>query len=272
MSSGQGARLPRPAVDVGRLLKVATLLYLSAVVALLVLPGLILIPISLTSASYLSFPPPSYSLTWYYDVFRDPAWRSALANSLIISVGATVVALAAGVPAALTLRRLRLPVIEAAAVIPLITPGIVIGVGLYRWYLPNGWIGSQLGIVFPEAVLGLPFVVVTVLATLRRVDPELDRAARTLGAPQWRALATITLPLAWAGIAAGAFFAFISAFDEVVIPYFLASSDMTTVPRLLYEQTTQVVSPTLAVVSTLLVGVSATGLGIGGLLLRKAIG
>lgn len=233
-------------------------LFALVVCAVLVLPGLILIPMSFTAADFISFPPRGFSLRWYRQVLVEPQWRDAIVNSLLIALGATTIAVAAGVPAAVVVRRLAQRVFsdEAAAALPLVVPTVVLGAGLYRWYLQHGWVGTRSGLLLAHGMLGAPLVLLTLLATLRRIDPELENAALTLGANRWKVLWTITLPLALPGIVAGAFFAFITSFDEIALSFFLTDAGMKTLPKVLFDQATYVLRPTLAVASTLLIVIS----------------
>jgi putative spermidine/putrescine transport system permease protein len=214
---------------------------------------------SFTAADFISFPPRGFSFRWYGQLFVDPLWRDAIWNSLVIAIGAAAVALVAGVPAAISLRRMTARVFsdEAAAALPLIIPTVVLGAGLYRWYLQHGWVGTRTGLVLAHGLLGAPLVLLTVLATLRRIDPELENAALTLGATRGMVLWTVTLPLALPGILAGAFFAFITSFDEIALAFFLTDAGMKTLPKVLFDQATYVLRPTLAVASTVLMAVSA---------------
>jgi putative spermidine/putrescine transport system permease protein len=227
----------------------------------LVVPGLVLIPMSFTAADFISFPPRGLSLRWYRAMLLEPEWRAAIGNSLVVALGATALALVTGVPAAVALRRVasRLFSDEAAAAMPLAIPTVVLGAGLYRWYLGQGWVGSLVGLIFAHAVLGAPLVLLTLLAALRRIDPELENAAVTLGASRIKALWTVTLPLALPGILGGAFFAFITSFDEIALSFFLTDAGMKTLPKLLFEQATFVLRPTMAVASTVLIVVSVLG-------------
>jgi putative spermidine/putrescine transport system permease protein len=228
---------------------------------ILVLPGLILIPMSFTAADFISFPPRGFSLRWYRTLLVEREWRAAFTNSLLVALGATAVALAVGVPAAVAMRRIasRFLSDEGAAALPLAIPSVVLGAGLYRWYLAQGWVGSVVGLICAHAVLGAPLVILTLLAALRRIDPELENAATTLGASRLVALWTVTLPLALPGIVGGAFFAFITSFDEIAIAFFLTDAGMKTLPKLLFDQATFVLRPTLAVTSTVLILVSVVG-------------
>jgi ABC-type spermidine/putrescine transport system permease subunit II len=228
------------------------------VCAILVLPGLILIPMSFTAADFISFPPRGFSLRWYGQLLVDPLWRDAIWNSLVIAIAAAAVALVAGVPAAISLRRMTARVFsdEAAAALPLIVPTVVLGAGLYRWYLQHGWVGTRTGLAFAHGLLGAPLVLLTVLAALRRIDPELENAALTLGATRGKVLWTVTLPLALPGIMAGGFFAFITSFDEIALAFFLTDAGMKTLPKILFDQATYVLRPTLAVASTVLIAIS----------------
>ncbi|MGE3993836.1 ABC transporter permease [Pseudorhodoplanes sp.] len=226
---------------------------------ILVAPGLVLIPMSLTTTTYLSFPTDGLSLRWYQELLLDDHWREGLANSIVVAIGSTTLAIATGAPAAVAVHRFgsRFLSGEAAAALPLVMPTVVLGAGLYHWYLDMGWVGTKTGLIAAHAFLGAPMVLLTTLATLRRVNPELEQAALTMGANNWVVLFTVTLPLALPGLIAGGLFAFIISFDEIALAFFLTDAGMKTLPKILFDEASYTLRPTLAAASTILIVASA---------------
>ena len=226
------------------------------VLAFLLLPLLVIVPMSFTSGNLLVFPLPGLSIRWYLEVLGSVAWRDAAWNSLFIGVFATILALATGVPAAIALagpnfRGKRLVV--ALVLSPMIVPIVITAVALFFFFVEVGLVGSYLGIILAHAVLGVPFVVITVTATLSGFDWNLMRAAASLGAPPSTAFRRVMLPLILPGVASGALFAFATSFDEIVVALFLAAPDQRTLPRQIFSGVREYVSPAIAAVATLLV-------------------
>jgi putative spermidine/putrescine transport system permease protein len=170
-----------------------------------------------------------------------------------------------GTGAALALVRGRFVgrrVVAAIAFSPLVIPVVIIALGMFAVYARLRLIGTVTGLVAAHTALGVPFVVVSVGTSLRTIDANLDLAARGLGASRWQGFRRITLPLALPGVLAGALFAFVTSWDEVVAALFLTSAQFHTLPVQVWNQITEVVDPTVAAVSTLLVAVSTTVIGL----------
>jgi len=243
---------------------------LAALMAIyLVLPILIIFPIAFSGQAYLSFPPQSLSLRWFQQVLNDPAWRQAALNSLITGVIATGVAAAAGIPLAFGLVRSRLPArlkgaVMLLAALPAIVPVIVLALGVYVWYLQEHLLGNRVALAAAHAVLGLPFLLVIVMAGLRDYDMRLDRAARSLGADARRTLRYVTLPILKAAIVAGLLFAFLQSLDELLIARAVTNAATTTLPVQMWNGANQDISPALGAVSVCLLAVTALcGLALG---------
>jgi putative spermidine/putrescine transport system permease protein len=193
---------------------------------------------------------------------------SALKNSLIIGSGATLVALVLGTLAALGLARNTLPgrsVLLGYIILPMIVPVVISGVGMYFLFARFGLTSTFTGLIIAHAVLGLPFVVVTVAATLRTFDPNLLRAAASLGASPARAFFTVTLPLIAPGVISGGLFAFIASFDEVVVALFIGGPAQRTLPRQMFDGIRDNIDPSILAMSTILVIVSLVFMGIMGI-------
>lgn len=256
--SGDRAEAEGPRRDYGWiLLKV----YAGLVIAYLVLPILIVIPMSFSSTKFLHFPPPGLSLQWYRHYFSSPTWTSATLLSFRVAVVVTILATVLGTLAALALVRVRFRgqgIVQGLILAPMIVPTVVTAVAVYFLFVRLRLVGTMWSLVFAHAVLAIPFVVLTVSATLRGFDENLERVAMSLGSNQFWALARITIPLIAPAIISGALFAFIISFDEVVIAIFLAGTTSATLPKRMWDDVQMQLDPTIAAVSTLLIGISLT--------------
>ncbi len=226
---------------------------------LLVAPLLVVVPISFAQRQSFKFPPSGFSFTWYENMFTDHRWTSAIGTSLLVGGVVTVVCTVFGTAAALGIHRLggRLgAIVTGVLVAPMIVPGIVSAVAIYSVYLRWNLTGNFLGFLLAHSVLALPFVVVAVSSSLSSTDPALIRAAASLGAGPWRTFGKVTLPLITPGIGAGALFAFVTSFDEVVAASFLQSPAIRTLPIEMFVSVTNEVDPTIAAVSTVILALT----------------
>ncbi|WP_020659950.1 ABC transporter permease [Amycolatopsis benzoatilytica] len=235
------------------------------VAAWLVVPTLIVVPISFSGADSFEFPPRSWSLQHYEKFFSDPSWLSALLTSLQLAVIVTLVATALGTCASFALagRKFRgKGAINGLFMAPLIVPGIVVAVLMYAAFLDWGLIGTPAGFVAAHTVLALPFVTVNVTAALAGFDRVLERASASLGASPWTTFWSVTFPLIRPGVLAGALFAFVTSFDEVVVSLFIQSPTLQTLPVRMFTSVTNEVDPTIAAASTIVLVVSTALLGL----------
>jgi putative spermidine/putrescine transport system permease protein len=230
-----------------------------AVCCLMVLPTLIVVPISFSSADFISFPPVGFSLRWYELFFASRQWQSAAANSFVVAVGATFLATVLGTLASIgairVVKHMAAP-ITMIFLLPLMMPSIVTAVALYRGYAYLGISGTVFGLALAHAILGLPFVVINVSAALQKMDWRAEHAARSLGASPARAFFLVTLPAIRPGIVAGAAFAFLTSFDDVVVALFMSGIDATTLPVQMWNGIRFEISPAVAAVSTILLALS----------------
>jgi putative spermidine/putrescine transport system permease protein len=228
----------------------------------LLAPTLVIIPMSFTEASILSFPPDGFSLRWYDQMLTRPEWSTGLRNSALVAVLTAILATLLGTLAALGMTRGRFPgraLLNGLALSPLIVPVVIIAIGMFSLFVQWRISGSIVGLVVAHTALALPFVIVNVATSLRTMDRNLELAAANLGATPARSFLRITLPIIFPGVLAGAIFAFITSWDEVVVAIFLTSARFRTLPVEMWEQVRQVVDPTVAAVSTTLLVVT-TGL------------
>ena len=232
----------------------------------LITPILIIIPLSFNVEPYftftpgmLSFDPDAYSLRWYEDFVNNTQWTHSVKNSFIIAIASTILATVLGTVAALGLSKPHMPyraLTMGVLISPMIVPLIISAAGMYFFYSSIGLDQSFLGIILAHTVLGTPFVVITVTATLVGFDNSLTRAAANLGANPTTSFFKVTMPLILPGVISGALFAFITSFDEVVVVLFLAGFEQRTIPRQMWSGIREQISPTILAVATILVMIS----------------
>lgn len=226
------------------------------VLVFLILPILVIVPLSFSESSLLLYPIPAFSLKWYQALLVSDDWIRAARNSFIVAPSATVIATVLGTLAAIGLHRSKFwgkGLLMAVLISPMIVPLVVVGVGIYLFFAPYGLTSSYAGLILAHASLGAPFVVTTVMATLQGFDQNLVRAAYSLGANPIRTFFTVTLPIIAPGVIAGALFAFATSFDEVVITLFLAGPEQVTLPRQMFTGIRENISPIIAAVATILI-------------------
>lgn len=222
----------------------------------LVLPILVIIPLSFNSDSFLMYPMTGWSLRWYEEVINSPSWQRAITNSMIVSPFATLLAMILGTLAAIGLVRANFrgkALLTAILISPMVVPVVIVAVAMYISFAPLGLTGSYTGLILAHAVLGVPFVVTTVTATLQGFDFNLVRAASSLGANPVTTFFRVTLPQVAPGVISGGLFAFATSFDEVVVTLFLASPEQATLPRQMFSGIRENISPAIAAVATILI-------------------
>lgn len=222
----------------------------------LVLPILVIIPLSFSDSTFLSYPMPGYSMRWYENLFHSEAWIRAAKNSFIVAPMATLIATVLGTLAAVGLNKAEFPgkgLLMAVLISPMVVPAVVVGVGVYIFFAEIGLADSYTGLILIHAALGAPFVVTTVSATLQGFNYNLVRASQSLGASPLRTFFRITLPVIAPGLISGALFAFATSFDEVVITLFVAGPNQTTLPRQMFTGIRENISPTIAALATILI-------------------
>ena len=235
------------------------------VIGVLILPILVVIVISFSSASYLTFPPPGWSLRWYEKFFSDPDWMAAFRNSLVIAAMSACIAVALGASAAVGIVRGELRYKSALMLLlvsPMIVPPVVLGLSLYGLFLKLGLVGTHVGLAAAHAIGGVPIVVVIVAAALQGVDRRLEQSAAVHGAAPFTVFRTVTLPAIAPGLAAAVFFAFLHSFDELVLSLFLSSPRLRTLPLRLWADVNYQLNPVLAVVSALEVAMVIVGVAL----------
>ncbi|WP_448574813.1 ABC transporter permease [Thermomicrobium sp.] len=246
----------------------------SALVLLyLVAPVLIVIPMSFSAAKYLSFPPPGLSLQWYENFFARADWTSATIQSIRVAFMVMVLSTVLGVAASLALVRASFPgkeIVNLIIVSPLVVPAIIVAIAIYGLYVQFRLVQTFWGLVLAHTVLAIPYVIVNVSATLRGFDIRLEQAARSLGANGWQTFRHVTLPLISPGIFAGAVFAFIASFDELIVALFIAGARGRTLPMRMFEGLRMEIDPTIAAVSSMLITFSVLVLASAELVRRRS--
>ena len=258
--------LPAYATPVQRLWHYGFRVICALVFFFLVAPIIIIIPLSFNAQDFFTFTPEmlrldpaGFSLKHYHDFFTNPDWQLPLWNSLAIAPVATLIAVSLGTLAAIGLSQSHVPfkgAIMAILISPMIVPLIISAAGMYFFYSRVGLQGTYWGVVLAHAALGIPFVIITVTATLVGFDRSLTRAAASLGADPVRTFFKVQMPLIMPGVVAGALFAFITSFDEVVVVLFLGAPGDKTLPWQMFTGLREQISPTILASATVLVAIS----------------
>lgn len=238
------------------MLRALQIVFGSLVVAFLILPIIAILPLAFTSSVFLTYPIPSYSLRWFEELVTADVWRLSIVNSLIVGGGATLLSTVLGTLAALGLRGNALPLaglLRTLFLLPMVVPAVVLGVGMQIFLVRLGLASTYPGVIIAHAVLCVPFVVVSVSAALQGIDPAVEKAAMSLGAPPITVFRRVTLPLAVPGVVSGAVFAFATSLDEVVITLFVAGPNQRTLARQMFSSIRENISPTVAAAALLLI-------------------
>ena len=225
----------------------------------LVLPIMVIIPISFTSDTMLTYPMPGISLRWYREFFNSVMWTLSMKNSFIIAGAVTVLATGLGTLAALGLTMANIPfkgLITGIMIMPMVVPIVITAVGIYFFFAWIGLASTHLGMILAHTALATPFVVITVTATLQGFNRNQIRAGASLGASAVRVFFKITLPQILPGVVSGALFAFVTSFDEVVVALFIAGPEQYTLPRQMFAGIREKYNPTIAAVATMMIVVS----------------
>ncbi len=243
----------------------------------LITPILVVMPLSFNAEDFftftpemLSFDPEGYSLKHYKDFWNSNEWQRSFKNSLIIAPIATIISVSLGTLAAIGLSQSHVPFrrgIMAILISPMIVPLIISATGMFFFYskvgnFMEGTMGldknlvGYIKVVLAHAVLGIPFVIITVTATLVGFDRSLTRAAANMGADPVTTFFRIQMPLILPGVISGGLFAFITSFDEVVVVLFVGSASQKTLPWQMFTGLREQISPTILAVATILVVIS----------------
>ncbi len=237
----------------------------AVVLCFLILPILVILPLSFSASSFLSYPLPGLSLQWYAELINNYKWALALKNSLLIGLAAAAMATVLGIMTAIAVHAIKGPgkaLVFGVFIAPLMTPHIIIAVSLFLFYTQLGLTGSFLGIILAHTVLGVPFVMISALAGLQKFDMTLMRAARSLGGSPWFCYRTVMLPILRPAIVAGMLFAFITSFDEIVVVLFLAGPEHITLPIRLFEGIRDELTPIVISAAVIMILISVGSMGL----------
>lgn len=251
-----------------------------AVLFFLMLPILIVIPLSFNAEPFFSFTrgmmqldPNAYSLEWYRAILNSQKWLLAIRNSFFIGICATLIATTLGTLAAVGLANANMPfrrAITALLLAPMIVPLIIVAAGMFFFYAKFDLVGSFTGIIIAHAALGIPFVIITVTATLSGFDRSLYQAGLSLGASPLKVFCSVVVPIIRPGVISGALFAFATSFDEIVLVLFLAGPEQVTIPRQMYSGLREQINPSILAIASLLILMSIALLGALELLQRRS--
>ena len=242
------------------------------VAAYLLAPLAIVVIISFSAAPFLQFPPPGVSMRWYSNLFNDAGWTSSLLVSLEVLVPSALLATVLGTAASYALVRGSVPgagLIQAFLLLPIVVPGIITAAALFGVFRGLGLNGTLSGLVIGHTVLTLPYVVATVTAALRSLDPRLEAAAATMGASPAVAFRRITLPLLAPGVLSGLLFAMVVSFDELIVSLFVSSARVRPVPVQMWSNLRGDFDPTIAAIATICFLFATAALLLDGLLRRR---
>ena len=239
--------------------RIIFVLFCAAVLLYLVLPILIVVPMSFSSARFLTFPPPSLSLRWYREYIGNPAWMQATLVTLTVAVCTVLIATPLGVSAAYAISQSKLRImriIHAALLLPLMVPVIITAVGIFFVYAKVGLIATMSGLVLANVMLALPYVIISVVAGLQSFDMTQEMVARSLGMNRLRSFFAVTLPQIKASVIAGGIFAFISAMDETIVAIFISGGQYQPLTKRMFTALRDEIDPTIAAISTLMTATS----------------
>ena len=226
------------------------------VLMFLIAPIVVVFPLSFSSGELLTLPTPGFSWRWYDDFFTSSKWLLATRNSFVVGIATTILATLIGTLGALGifLGRFRGKTLLVAMLsTPMVVPVVVTAVAIYFGFSFVGLNNTLTGLIVAHTVLSVPYVLITVLATLQTFDRNLLKAAATCGAPPRIAFQRVVLPLIAPGVATGALFAFATSFDELVVAIFVAGPEQFTLPRQMYAGLREFLSPTITAAAVLLI-------------------
>ncbi len=248
-------KLPPYATLPGKLGYYAFLAFCGLIFMFLVLPVLIVLPLSFNSEPYFTYPMHGFSLRWYQDILDNEMWIVSTKNSIIVGLGSTALSVLLGTLTALGLNKPGLPfkkLTTGILISPMIVPLVITGVGMYIFYAKHDLTGNLLGIITAHTVIGTPFVIIFVNAALAGFNSNITRAGQSLGASPTYVFFKITLPLIMPGIIYGGMLAFVSSLDELVIVMFLAGVEERTIPMQMWTGLREQLSPSVLAVATIL--------------------
>lgn len=226
------------------------------VICFLVLPILVIFPISVTDRRFLSMPEHGISFEHYANLFTSPQWLGSIGQSLVIGIVSAALSVTLGTLCAIGCWRLSSragEIVRSLMLVPIVVPTIVYAIGIYRFWVDLRLLDTYAGVILAHTVTSIPYVVITVSTSLAGFDARLEQAARSLGASMRQTLWRVVLPSILPGVVSGAIFAFIHSWDELVIVLFIASRAVFTLPRRIWDGINEHLDPTMAAVASILI-------------------
>ncbi len=235
----------------------------------ILLPMIFVIWLAFFQQEIPSFPPDGYSLRWFASLIDNDRFIAGFLLSLRVGIIATLAGLVIGVPAALAVARLRFPGREALnnlLLLPLVVPGIVLGIALYVFHVEaeifTQWqiLGSLSGLVAGHILIVIPWTVRLVTASLAGLDRSIEEAAQSLGADRLTTFRRVTLPAILPGVVAAALFGFVASFGNLEMSLFLVGPGRTTLPIAILQYLEWKIDPSIAAVSVVQILLIATAM------------
>lgn len=243
----------------------------TAMAAFILAPLLLIVAMSISDSYFATFPPQGFTLRWYEKVLQDKEFLRALYISTSLALGTTMLSLLLGIPASFALARGSFPgrtAVRGFLLSPLIFPSLVTGLSLLQLFSHWGSEDARLNLLIAHTVVTSPYMIRTVTTSLELADQNIEDAARTLGASRMRAFWRITLPQIAPGVAAGSIFSFMISFDNYPVSMWLANSEYTPVPIVIYRQVYTVFDPSVAAMSTVVIALTMVAV----LILERLVG
>lgn len=229
---------------------------------------LLVIPVSLSASTYITFPITEFSTQWYEDLFTDPEWAMAFKNSLFIAIVTMILSLVLGMMISIGLREIKgklQSVFYEYYRLPQSVPIIVTAISLYSLLSRMHLSGTYTGLIICHTMVAVPFVVSVLSSGLSKIGNQYEMAARNLGAGRLRAFIDVVLPILLPSIGSASLFAFMTSFDEIAITLFVVNPTVMTIPMKMYDGINQSIKPTLAALSAIIICIVAIGFIVAGI-------
>jgi spermidine/putrescine transport system permease protein len=243
---------------VTRILEWLGRLYIVLLLGFLYLPIIIMAAMSFNASPFYQLPF-EWTTDWYASLWQNDQLIAATWNSIEIAVITTIISMVLGSMASLALFRYEFrgkKILQALLFPPIAIPWLITGTAMLIFFFGVGIGRGLFAILLGHVALALPYVIVVVSARLQTFAPELEEAARSLGANQWQVTMRVTLPWIMPGVIAGGLFAFAVSFDQFVVSYFLSTPGQTTLPVEIYAAIRKGFTPEINAVSTIIIVVS----------------
>ncbi len=234
-------------------------LYTVLVCLFLITPVFIVVVLAFNAGSQLSFPPSDYSLRWFRDFLFSADWRQSITLSLSIALASSILSTIVSFMAAYAFVRESFrfkKTFLALMLLPTIAPTVVTAIAMYFMTIKLGFVGNIVWIAFCHSVISIPIVLLILIAAIRGIEENYERAALGLGASRFYMFRHIVLPLSWPSIVSALLFSFLSSFDELIISLFLTGVRSQPLPVRIWNSLHLEVEPVIAAVSTLFIGLT----------------